>query len=158
MATVVLTKDDAGKIAGLTETDQRAYARFRRMLSELRVGATATLKFWVPRSPKFHRLHFAMLKALFDAQEQFADPDELRAWLQVGAGHCEFVPGPKGRMVALPKSISYERLDDAEFSEHHEKVKAFLRSEHALRFLYPHLDEAKASEMIETLLADFEEK
>src|SRR3546814_10317190 len=45
-----------------------------------------------PRSPKFHRLHFAMLGAIFDNQEQFPTLDDLRYWLEVGAGHCNFVP------------------------------------------------------------------
>jgi hypothetical protein len=81
-----------------------------------------------------------MLAMIFDAQETFADPEQLRMWLQVGAGHCEFVPGPKGKAGGDPEEHRLLAMDDAEFAAHHEKVKDFLRSEHAQRFLWPHLD------------------
>ena len=82
--------------------------------------------------------------------------EQFRKWTEVGAGFCDFVPGPKGRMVALPKSIAYHAIDDEEFSTVHENVKAFLRSVHARRFLWPHQDESQSAEMVSTLISEFE--
>jgi len=110
----------------------------------------------VPRSPKFHKMHFVMVRALFDAQEQWADDYVFRKWLEVGAGHCRYAPGAKGRMVAIPDSISYESLDDVEFEEIHGKVKDFIRSEYARRFLWPHLTDEQTWQTVETILAEFE--
>lgn len=155
MVKMALTVDDAGKLAGLTPADQRAYVRFRKKLGLLRPGDTISFEHRFPRSPKFHRLHFAMLGAIFDNQEQFPTLDDLRYWLEVGAGHCNFVPGPKGRMVALPLSISYESLDDAQFYEHHTKVIEFLRSRAATRFLWPDADDGAALTGLESILARF---
>lgn len=157
MTTITVTKDDAGKLRGFTDKDQRAYARFKGLIDELEVGELFTLETWFPRNGKLHRLHFAMLAVIFDAQEQYADPEQLRFWLQVGAGHCTYAPGPEGRMVAIPKSISYSSIDDAEFQVHHEAVKAFLRTERARRFLWPHLGDEQTYDTVETLLRDFEE-
>lgn len=157
MTTLIVTKLEDGKLGGFTEKDKRAYRRFKKLIDDLAMGELFTLRFWVPRAPKFHRLHFGMLGSLFESQEQFVDADEMRMWLQVGAGHCEFVPGPKGKVVALPKSIAFDKLDDIEFGEHHAKVKDFLRSEHAQAFLWGHLDKAKRAEMVEDILREFEQ-
>jgi len=156
MTDIVITKDDTGKLRGVGEKHGKAYAKFRKMVEEMEPGEIATVSFWFPRNPRLHGLHFAMLAALFDLQEQFADLDQMRYWLHVGAGHCEFVPGPKGKMVAIPKSIAFNRLDDEAFQIHHEKVKEFLRSLYATRFLWPGLSDHQASEMVEVILRDFE--
>lgn len=155
MAKLALRVDELGKLDGLTPADCRGYARFKKKLGLLRPGDTITFEHRFPRSPKFHRLHFAMLGALFDNQEQFANPEDLRKWVEVGAGHCAFVPGPKGRLVALPLSIAYDSLDDAEFYEHHIKVTSFLRTVQSTRFLWPEIGDVAASAAIEGLLAEF---
>lgn len=155
MAKVALRVNDSGKLEGLTPADDRAYARFKKKLGLMRPGDTISFEHRFPRSPKFHRLHFAMLGLLFDNQEQFANPEDLRKWIEVGAGHCQFVPGPGGRLVALPLSIAYDSLDDAEFYEHHIKVVTFLRSQAATRFLWPQIDDQAAGQSMDALLEGF---
>jgi hypothetical protein len=156
MADIVVTKDQDGKLKGAGEKHEKAYSRFRKMLHELEPGEVFTISHWFPRNPKLHGLHFALLTAAYEAQEQFADFDQFRQWAQVGAGHCDFVPGPTGRMVALPKSINWRSMDDAAFHEHHEGVKDFLRSPYATRFLWPHLDDTEAGESMNAILEQFE--
>lgn len=156
MTTITVTRDDTGKLRGASEKDDRAYRRFRKTVDGLEPGELFSLSVWFPRNGALHRKHFAMLAAIYDAQEQFHDAEQLRMWLQVGAGHCEFVPGPTGRMVAIPKSINFRAIDDADFEDHHNKVKAFLRSDHAMRFLWPHLDPKQSAEMVESILEGFE--
>jgi hypothetical protein len=97
----------------------------------------------------------AMLGAIFDNQEQFANTEDLRKWIEVGAGHCQLVPGPDGKPVALPKSIAYDSLDDTEFYEHHVKVLAFLRSKRATRFLWPAVGDDAAAAAVDSILQDF---
>jgi hypothetical protein len=154
---VLLTRNGDGKITGLTEPDARAWARCRRMLESLVPGECVRLAFWIPRSPQFHRRHFALLGAVFEQQEQFADREQFRMWVQVGAGHCDFVPGPKGRMVALPKSIAWHKLEDTEFAAHHAAVVEFLRSAHCIGFLWPQLNQAERQQTIEAVLMEFEQ-
>lgn len=155
MSTVVVYKDESGKLAGFGDKGGRAWLRFQQAVRELEVGETLDFEWRKPRSPKFHRLFFVMLHDLFDRQEQFADVDQLRAWLIVGAGCCDFVPGPTGRMVALPRSIAWAKMDDSEFSELVASVWTFLRTEHAQRFLWPHLDPNEADAAINTMLAEY---
>ncbi len=156
MPQVQITKDNRGKLVGFGPLGEKTYAKFLAAVKALEYGELLAFTYKVPRSPKFHRLHFVMLAALFEAQEQFQSEYQFRKWAEVGAGHCDFVPGPKGKMVALAKSIDYESLDDVQFSDMHEAVKAFFRAQHATRFLWPHLDDAKGAEMIEEILINFE--
>ncbi|APR40012.1 DUF1367 family protein [Paraburkholderia sp. SOS3] len=156
MSKVVLRIDERGKLAGVDERNDRAYGRFRKKLAELQPGQTLAFEFRIPRSPKFHRLHFVMLNAIFTCQEVFTDNERMRKWLEVGAGHFDFVPGPGGDLIALPRSIAYEALDDAEFHDVHESVKAFLRTPHAYRYLWPHLNDERGEIMVEAILNEFE--
>lgn len=156
MSKVILHIDERGKLAGIDEKNDRAYGRFRKKLENMRPGDTLAFDFKLPRSPKFHRLHFAFLGALFDTQEVFDEPERMRKWLETGAGHCDFMPGPDGSLVALPKSIAYEALDDTAFHDVHEGIKAFLRSPMAYRFLWPHLNDEGREQMVEAVLVEFE--
>jgi len=156
VTTITITRDDAGKLVGFGDKNKKAYAAFKAKVDALEPGEIYQLTVHFPRNQKLHGLHFALLSTVFDQQEQFSDLDQLRMWVQVGAGHAEFVPGPTGRMVAIPKSISFRALDDQDFQAHHEKVKDFLRSPHATRFLWPHLSDVEQAEMIDTILSQFE--
>jgi len=156
VTTISITKDEKGHIVGVGEKGKKAYAAFKKRVEGLQPGEIYTIEAWFDRNPKLHGLHFILLETVFDNQEQFADPEQLRAWLQVGAGHCKFVPGPTGRMVAIPESIAWHRMDDQDFAAHHEKVKDFLRTEHAKAFLWPHLPESERDAMIDTILSQFE--
>lgn len=77
-------------------------------------------------------------------------------WLEVGAGHCSFVPGPTGKMVALPKSIAWDKLDQEEFERVAEGIWAFFHTAHARRFLWPHLSDQQGCDMVEAILGEFE--
>lgn len=156
MTTMTIVKDDRGQFVGLTDSDNRAWRRFKKKMNALLEGEFFSIDYWFPRNPALHRLHFKVIGTLFDAQEQFADADALRGWLYVGAGHCDFFPGPTGKMVAIPRSVKWSKIDDADFQSLHNKVVDFIRSEHARNFLWPHLGADKTYETVEVLLSEFE--
>jgi hypothetical protein len=151
----VITKDENGILVGLGEKGGRQYAKWKRTVSDLKPGETLHFSFRLPRSLPHHALFFGKLGALMDMQEQFDDDEELRKWLTVGAGYCKFVPGPNGRMVALPLSIAFHNLDEADFSELHSKVDAFLWTDHARRFLWGHLTNQQTYDMVDQLMTRF---
>lgn len=156
MAKIVLTRGNDGKLAGLSAADQLRWDKFLSRVKALAPGDTVAAEFKLPRSPGFHRRHFAVLGALFAHQEQFADFEKFRQWVQVGAGFCDIVPGPKGRMVAVSRSIAWENLEDADFAAHHADVMAFVRSPHFARFLWPDTDPAQADAGLEAILSEFD--
>ena len=148
MSALVVRKDETGKLVGIGEKGARAWAKFRRQVDAMQVGDTLGFEWRAPRCPVHHRRFFAQLHNLFDAQERFEDVDRLRAWLTVGAGYCDFVPGPDHQLVALPRSINWERMDEAEFSELHVAVCRFLYTAEARRFLWPHLTEFQTFDIV----------
>lgn len=155
MPTVTLALNEHRKLDGISAEDQKKYAKFRERLETLG-DESITFTWHEPRSGKHHRRFFAIVNRIFEHQEQFDDLDVFRMWLQVGGGHCSFAPGPTGKMVALPKSIAYHRLDEAEFSEVETSIMRFIRSDRATGFLWPHLSEKQREEMIDTIIREFE--
>jgi hypothetical protein len=151
---MVLCKGPDGKLAGVSDSEQEAYERFLAKVRGLGDGSI-TLDYRLPRSPRYHRRYFAIVGALFASQEQFDDPEMFRKWLEIGAGYCRMVPGPKGRLVAVPDSIAYVRLDQAAFEQVAQRVEAFARSLHATRFLFGHLSDAEASNLVDAILEPF---
>ena len=156
MPRLVLVKCDDGALAGMSDADERSYERFARHCDEMAEGETVAFTWAPPRSPEFHRAHFALLKLIFESQDTYTDPEALRAWLTVGAGHADIVPAPDGLLVAIPRSISYESLDDEAFRAFHACVLDFLRTPAAYRHLWPRLPAARAAQALDTLLLDYE--
>lgn len=156
MADVVLTRGDDGKLQGLGEKGARQYGRFLAAVRQLQPGDTMRFAFKLPRSGPFHRRHFKILTALFEAQEQFADMERFREWVQVGAGFCDLLPGPHGKPVAIARSIAWEELDEADFAEHHKAVIEFVRSPYFSRQLWPHMTDLAADTFIDNLLRQFQ--
>jgi hypothetical protein len=152
---VVVVKSENGKLEGLGEKGGRAWRRFQAWVAEMAVGDTLRFEWHKPRSLQHHRHFFAMLNALFDAQERFDDENKMRQWLTVGAGYCDFVPGPAGVMCALPQSIAFHRLDESEFSELRGAVDRFLWTDAARKFLWPHLSDRASYEAVDRLLGEF---
>jgi hypothetical protein len=99
----------------------------------------------------------ALEQRVFEAQEKFESFDQFRVWLKVGSGFVDWLPGPKGGVIPVPKSISYAKLEQGDMEQVHEQIVAFLRTEHAGRTLWKHLSEAQRIEQIEFLLAGFGE-
>lgn len=145
-----------GLFDGWQKDDRRGWRKIWKRMTALEPGEFATIEFVIPRSSAYHRRHFAILAAVFDSQERFEDFEVFRDWLTVGAGWVEWCAGAKGGVVPIPKSISYAAADQHEFEQYHGKVMAFLRGEHAAKFLWKHLGN-DAHWRMDTLLSSFDE-
>ncbi len=146
-----------GMVDGLGELNQKKWRRFVAGLFRLEPGEMTTIKTHKARSGPFHRRHMLLEQRVFEAQEKFDNFERgFRDWLKVGAGHCDWHPGPKGGVFPVPKSISYAELEDNDMRTFHDAAVAFLRTEHAGKTLWRHLKPAQQTEMIESILADFE--
>jgi hypothetical protein len=146
-----------GAIDGLGEVGKKSWRRFVNGLFKLQPGEMVEIKTHRDRSGPFHRRHFALESALFESQERFEHRDQMFYWLKVGAGWVTWCAGPKGGVVPIPRSVSYAKADEDEFRDFHDRVVTFLRGPHAARYLWPHLDEGKAAEMMDGVLLEFEE-
>lgn len=155
MPTVTLIQGDDGRLVGMTDADQRGWGRFLKRVKSL-AGSCITFEWREPRSGPFHRWVFVQLSTIFDSQERFSDFDQFRHWVSCGAGHCDFLPHPQKGLIAIPKSIAYAKLDQAEFEPIANSMFEFLRSEHARQTLWPHLSNEDSFDMICTVMEQFE--
>lgn len=147
-----------GALDGLGEVNRKRWRNFMGMLFRMEPGEIATIKTHKARSGPFHRRHMLIESRVFEAQEKFTDFDRgFRDWLKVGAGHCQWFPGPKGGVFPVPDSTSYSAMEEGEMREFHDKAIAFLRTDHALKTLWKHLPSAQRVEMIETIFGEFGE-
>jgi hypothetical protein len=94
---------------------------------------------------------------VFEAQEKFDQFEQFRNWLKTGAGFCDWVPGPKGAVMPVPKSIAFDKLEEDAMREVHDNMIAFLRTEHAGKTLWKHLIPSARAEMVESVLQEFHE-
>lgn len=156
MSAITVTKDNAGKLIGFTERDQRALARWRAMVDNLEAGEMLAfeVKFQVNR--RFHNLCMRFWRSIYEAQERFADFDQLRYWIFLGSGHCTWHPGPRGAVVPIPGSFSDKDNDDEEKRVIFEKTVAWFRSGDPGAKLWPHLSESQREEMVASILDEFE--
>jgi hypothetical protein len=143
-------------LRGVDEENHNRWRRFLRRMFSLEEGEIAQIGTRIPRSGPFHRFHMAVEQAVFNAQERFTDFEQFRNWVKIGAGFVTWVPGAKGGIVPLPKSISYAELEEQEMREFHDSMLAFLRGEHAAPFLWRHLDADEAADMMDAVLRGFE--
>ena len=138
MTKLVLTKGEDGKLCGIDPKGQRAYAKFLKRLKALEHGDTLGFSYFLPRDPVSHRRYFRKLQQLLERTEAFGELDQLRAWILLGAGFCNYVPGANG-LVAVPKSMAFDEMDEAEFAELDRKTDEFLYTDHAQAILWPQL-------------------
>jgi hypothetical protein len=147
-----------GIVDGLGEINRKRWRRFFSTLLRMEPGEMATIRTHKARSGPFHRRHMAMEQAIFENQDRFENFEKgFRDWLKVGAGHCDWHPGPRGGIFPVPKSISYSEIEEGEMREFHEAAVAFLRTDHATRALWPHAPEDARMQAIEALLQEFGE-
>lgn len=142
-------------LGGVTERDQKLWRGLWRELMAAGSGEIFALKFLIQRNGMFHRRHMKLESTLFDAQECYYSFEQFRNWLKVGAGFCDWKV-VRGQLVPQPRSISYEECDQPTMEQFHNDAIAFLRTRHAQEHLYSHLSAAKAEEMIETILREFD--
>lgn len=156
MSRITILKNNQGKLQGIDDAAERSYAKWKKLVAELEIGQTLTFTYRMPRSPSHHRFLFAKLGALLERTEAFTDLNKLRYWLVMGAGYADFVPGLNGQLHAIPQSMDFDSMDEAEFSELHLKIDGFLWTAQAQQTLWPQLDDDGRYRCVESFLQEFQ--
>ncbi len=94
-------------------------------IKRMAVGEALEFDFKIARNYKFLQKFFVFLKAVYDIeaiQEQFTSVEHLRYALTMDAGYFETVTGMNGQIYLKPKSISFAKMDEAEFDQFYAKV------------------------------------
>lgn len=74
----------------------------------------------IPRNVRHHRMFFALINLVFEAQReprQFPTREALLDALKIAIGHVREVRGIRGETYIVPDSISFGRMDQLQFRE-----------------------------------------
>ncbi len=143
-------------LSGVTDKDTRAWSRFCRALNESGSGECFSIKIQRQRDGVFHRKHMGLISKIFKAQERLDDFEQFRLWIKVGSGFVTWLPGPKGGVFPVPRSINFNTCSEDDMREFHDGVVAFLRKSHALKYLWPNVDPELAAAGVEAILSQYE--
>jgi len=94
-----------------------AHASDKDEFDRLKNGEVYEATITKPRNYMFHRKFFALLKIGFESQRTFEAFDWYRSWVIMKAGHYESKKAPNGTWMFLPKSISFDNMDETEFEQ-----------------------------------------
>lgn len=70
-----------------------------------------------PRSYLHHKLCMALLNLTYQNQERYTNFESFRKAVAMAAGHCEELHTLDGEVLKLPGSLSYDALDEVEFTQ-----------------------------------------
>ena len=96
---------------------------------KLKLGQTYSVEVKVTRNVDFHRKYFALISYAWEflneqETERFRTKENFRKYVEVAAGHCDVIFHPRlQEYVEIPKSISFGKMDNAEFSDLYKRVK-----------------------------------
>ena len=90
--------------------------RGSEMLHKIANGDMVKCEITRPRNLAHHRLFFALLNLVFSNQDRYEAFDMFRAAFTIALGHCDVMALPGGKVGYVPKSISFAKMDQGEFS------------------------------------------
>lgn len=93
----------------------------RELLHGLTTDEMIRVKITRPRNLKFHRLFWGLMSMVHEnlpdeKRERYPTTELLVAWIKVATGHCDAFEVEGRGTVYIPKSISFAKMDAAEFS------------------------------------------
>ena len=119
---------------------------------KLKLGQTYSVEVKVARNVDFHRKYFALISYAWEflneqETERFRTKENFRKYVEVAAGHCDVIFHPRlQEYVEIPKSISFGKMDNAEFSDLYKRVKDVI---------FSIIGNRVSQEQFERLLLDF---
>lgn len=99
------------------------------------------------RSVRQHALFFGVLNKVWENQDYYKTVDALRHALMVKLGRVDHYAFKDGTAVAVPQSISFAKMDQAEFTKLMDDAMAVLVTE-----VIPGMDSAALMKEVEEML------
>lgn len=101
---------------------------------KLKLGATYEVSVKLTRNLQFHRKYFKLLTLAWEFQNEVTTEEffqnsfeKFRKTVEIAAGICDTIYSIERReFIDIPKSISFDQMDDAEFRNVYNRVKDVL--------------------------------
>ena len=82
-----------------------------------------------PRNIRFHRKFFSVLRIAFENQDKYDNIDHFRWEILLKAGYYHKHATLKGNIIYFPKSLSFDNMDEIEFTAFYDKFISILFSD-----------------------------
>jgi len=107
-------------LSGLRPVDQAGMDA----ISRLGMGEVVMVQVSRSRNIKHHRLYWALVSLVWENidHERYPTPDALHAAFKIAAGIRTQITLPDGTIGFIPGSISFEKMDQSEFSAFYERI------------------------------------
>lgn len=106
------------ELSGLSAVDTAGEEALRK----LKFGDVVSVEVKKPRNGKHHRLYWALISKVWENQERYETPELLHTAIKLAAGHYDVLQMPSGAEYRIPKSTSFEDMDQVEFSAYYDRV------------------------------------
>jgi len=83
-------------------------------LTKVKFGEIIQVTFKKPRNSKFHRKFFALLQIVV-GNTDYKNVNQVLMLMKLKLGYFEFIVNTNGKLVYMPKSISFGKMDEIEF-------------------------------------------
>lgn len=90
-------------------------------MQKIKNGDTIMIEYKPKRNYLFHKKAFALLNLVFQNQDKYENITDLLVEFKLKAGHYNHHLTTKGKIIYIPKSISFAEMDELEFGEIYNK-------------------------------------
>ena len=90
-------------------------------MQKVKNGDTIMVEYKPKRNYQFHKKAFALLNLVLQNQNRYTNINDLLVEFKLKAGHYQEHLTTKGKIIYIPKSISFAEMDELEFGEIYNK-------------------------------------
>ena len=115
MASLVLIKRN-GVLVGCDDAD-------RQLIARMKEGEPFRIETKAKRHVKRHRLYWKLMQILHDNTDQWPSAESASDSIKIAVGHVDQIADAlTGEIHLRPKSIAFEKMDEAEFIRFFDRV------------------------------------
>lgn len=113
----------------------------------IKAGEVVRVEVTRPRNVKHHRKFFALLNVIYPHQTTYPTPEQFRAAITVALGFGESIKLLGGRTIIVPGSISFSKMDQAEFDKFYDRAVELIATK-----VLPGIDRADVDREVNDIL------
>lgn len=127
----------------LVPTDEEAQA----VLGKVKMGESVTVEIKRARNPRQHRLYWALIGKLFEHQDTYTTQKQYSNAIKCAVGWCDTTELTNGKLMMVPKSISFANMPQSDFEPFFEKVLDLVTTK-----IWPNLAKEELRQEIEQMI------
>lgn len=92
-----------------------------KIFNRVKIGEEILIDYKAKRNVQFHKKGFALLNLVFQNQDIYRNLEDLRVEFRLKSGYYTEHITTKGKLIYIPKSMSFAEMDENEFEELYSK-------------------------------------